>query len=383
MLPLTVAAAAVGLLMAPVMASPIETGDVLAELQDKAMSTLTASSAGNKRSSCNIFNARYRRDWEAFSSQERKDYISAVQCLLTSPSKSDPEFAPGARNRYDDFVAVHINQTTKIHGTGNFLTWHRYFVWAYEEALRNECGYKGSQPYWNWLKYQDDLRKSPVFDGSDTSLSGDGAFLQHNGSVSGAGAIVLPSGDGGGCVTSGPFKNMTVNLGPVNPGMDGLEASPTGKLGYNPRCLSRDMSNYTASTWFTNENMLNITVGAASKSIELFQNELQGRFSDGFLGMHASGHFSVNGEASDLYSSPVDPSFFLHHAMVDRVYWLWQALHLWDAFNIAGTITINNRPASRDALKTDILDLGVNAENRTIDEVLNTIGGSPLCYVYV
>ncbi|UQC90160.1 uncharacterized protein CLUP02_15690 [Colletotrichum lupini] len=383
MLPLTIAAAAVGLLMAPVMASPIETGDVLAELQVKAMSALTASSAGNKRSSCNIFNAPDPSSREAFSSQERKDYISAVQCLLTSPSKSDPEFAPGARNRYDDFVAVHINQTTKIHGTGNFLTWHRYFVWAYEEALRNECGYKGSQPYWNWLKYQDDLRKSPVFDGSDTSLSGDGAFLQHNGSVSGAGAIVLPSGDGGGCVTSGPFKNMTVNLGPVHPGMDGLEASPTGKLGYNPRCLSRDLSNYTASTWFTNENMLNITVGAASKSIKLFQNELQGRFSDGFLGMHASGHFSVNGEASDLYSSPVDPSFFLHHAMVDRVYWLWQALHLWDAFNIAGTITINNRPASRDALKTDILDLGVNAENRTIDEVLNTIGGSPLCYVYV
>lgn len=37
--------------------------------------------------------------------------------MLTSPSKSDPEFAPGARNRYDDFVAVHINQTTSIHGT--------------------------------------------------------------------------------------------------------------------------------------------------------------------------------------------------------------------------------------------------------------------------
>ncbi|CCF35465.1 hypothetical protein CH063_07249 [Colletotrichum higginsianum] len=68
--------------------------------------------------------------------------------------------------------------------------------------------------------------------------------------------------------------------------------------------------------------------------------------------------------------------------MVDRVYWLWQALHLWNAFEIAGTITINNRPASRDALKSDVLDLGVNAENRTIDDVLNTIGGSPLCYVY-
>ncbi|OHW98056.1 FAD binding domain-containing protein [Colletotrichum incanum] len=393
--PTTVVTAAVGLLSATVIASPVEPRDVLAELQGRAMSALAESGAGHKRSGCNIFNARYRRDWESFSSEEKKDYINAVQCMLTSPSKSDPEFAPGARNRYDDFVAVHINQTTKIHGTGNFLTWHRYFVWAYEEALRNECGYKGSQPqkifrtgltvmpqYWNWLKNQDDLTKSPVFDGSDFSLSGDGAYVKHNGSVSGAGAIVLPSGNGGGCVTSGPFKNMTVNLGPINPGMDGLEANPNGKLSYNPRCLSRDLNSYTATTWFTNENMINITVGPASQSIELFQNELQGRFADGFLGMHAAGHFTVNGEASDLYSSVVDPSFFLHHAMVDRVYWLWQALHLWNAFEIAGTITINNRPASRDALKSDILDLGVNAENRTIEDVLNTIGGSPLCYVY-
>lgn len=27
-----------------------------------------------------------------------------------------------------------------------FLAWHRYFVWQYEKALREECGYKGYQP---------------------------------------------------------------------------------------------------------------------------------------------------------------------------------------------------------------------------------------------
>ncbi|OLN87556.1 Grixazone synthase 1 [Colletotrichum chlorophyti] len=384
MRPVSIVAAAAGLLSAPVLASPIEPRDVLADLQEQAMAALRDAESGSvsKRGSCNLFNARVRRDWESFSAREKKDYISAVQCMLTSPSKSDPAFAPGARNRYDDFVAVHISQTLTIHGTGNFLTWHRYFVWAYEEALRNECGYKGSQPYWNWMKYQNDLTKSPIFDGSETSLSGDGSYVQHNGSLSGAGAIWLPSGNGGGCVTSGPFTNMTVNLGPVNPGMDGMEASPSGRLGHNPRCLSRDLSAFTASKWFTNANILNITVGEASRTIELFQNELQGRFADGFLGMHAGGHFAVNGEASDLYSSPVDPTFFLHHAMVDRVYWLWQALHLWNAFEIAGTITINNRPASRDTLKSDILDMGVTADNRTIDDVLNTIGGSPLCYIY-
>lgn len=54
---------------------------------------------------------------DLLSTGERKDYVSALQCLLTTPSKSDPSLVPGARNRYDDFAAVHINQTLTIHGT--------------------------------------------------------------------------------------------------------------------------------------------------------------------------------------------------------------------------------------------------------------------------
>lgn len=36
---------------------------------------------------------------------------------MSKPPRSDPNWAPGARNRFDDFVAVHINQTLYIHGT--------------------------------------------------------------------------------------------------------------------------------------------------------------------------------------------------------------------------------------------------------------------------
>ena len=177
---------------------------------------------------------------------------------------------------------------------------------------------------------------------------------------------------------------MTLHLGPVFPAMDGLKAStsPDGPLGYNPRCLSRDLSSYTASTWFTSESLLNATVGDGSASIEIFQNELQGRFSDGFLGMHSSGHFSVGGEASDFFSSINDPSFWFHHSMVDQVYWIWQALHLDQADTIAGTLTILNQPPSRNTSTADIIDLGVNAPSVTIDDVLDTLGESPLCYIY-
>ena len=140
------------------------------------------------------------------NAKERKAYIGAVQCLLASPSRSDPVLVPGAKTRYDDFVAQHINQTGTIHGTGNFLSWHRYFVHGYEKALKEECGYKGSQPYWNWFSHQDDLTKHPIFDGSATSLGGDGEYVKHDGSAGGRGTIKLPSGAGGGCIKEGPLK---------------------------------------------------------------------------------------------------------------------------------------------------------------------------------
>src|SRR4051794_30864747 len=118
------------------------------------------------------------------------------------------------------------------------------------------------------------------------------------------------------------------------------EAASSSPLAWNPRCAKRDLTSYASSTWLTLDNLYNVTLGTASKSIGRFQDELQGRFPDGFLGMHAAGHFAIGGDAGDVFSSPTDPAFFLHHAMIDRVWWLWQALHLNQAKSIAGTITI-------------------------------------------
>ena len=170
------------------------------------------------------------------------------------------------------------------------------------------------------------------------------------------------------------------NLGPVAPGADGIAPNPGPLLSYNPRCLRRDISNYASQTWLTIANILNVTVH--SPDVLTFQNELQGRFADGFLGLHAGAHFVLGGDADDLFASPVDPVFFLHHAMVDRVWWLWQALHYQKAFTVGGTITILNSPPSRNATVNDLIDLGVNAPARTIASVLDTLSDD-LCYIYL
>jgi tyrosinase len=135
--------------------------------------------------------------------------------------------------------------------------------------------------------------------------------------------------------------------------------------------------------YMTAENLMNVTLGDASHSIAAFQDELQGRPADLFVGMHSAGHYVAGGDATDVFASPSDPSFFLHHAMVDRVYWVWQVLHPTIARTLAGTITISNNPPSRDALPTDLLDIGVNGETIQLQEAWDTMGNSPYCYIYV
>ena len=180
------------------------------------------------------------------SRDERLEYIAAVKCLQRLPARTPSSLAPGAKSRFDDFVVTHINQTLTIHYTGNFMPWHRWFVYNYERSLRDECGYDGYQPYWDWPRYASGPQDSPLFDGSDTSLGGNGAYIQHAGPVIvpppgiGGGNISLPAGLGSGFVTTGPFGNMTVNLGPVG-GLNGTEPGPDGGLGYNPRGLKRDL----------------------------------------------------------------------------------------------------------------------------------------------
>jgi hypothetical protein len=49
----------------------------------------------------------------------------------------------------------------------------------------------------------------------------------------------MPTQFGGGCVKSGPFSNMTVNLGPIS--LPNATTGEEGGLAYNPRCLKRDV----------------------------------------------------------------------------------------------------------------------------------------------
>lgn len=216
-------------------------------------------------------------------------------------------------------------------------------------------------------------------------MSGNGAYVSgRNNSLVGGGAISLPPGNGGGCLTSGPFKDMVVNLGPLSPTITGIKPNPQSNgLGYNPRCIKRDIGNFVSTRWGRTVDVADLIL--LHRDIKSFQERMQGDFANGFLGVHSAGHFTIAGDpGGDLFASPGDPAFWLHHAMIDRVWWIWQNLDLGARIeSIAGTITINNRPPSRNGTIDDVLNLGVLApDNISLRDLMSTVE-SPFCYIYL
>lgn len=115
----------------------------LATLNNGSLAKLLATE-NLTRTTCSPSEIVVRREYSHLTDAEKLAYTDAVLCLMDAPTKTPASACPGCRSRYDDFVATHINQTETIHFTGSFLYWHRYYIWAFEQALRDECGYKVS-----------------------------------------------------------------------------------------------------------------------------------------------------------------------------------------------------------------------------------------------
>lgn len=88
---------------------------------------------------------------------------------------------------------------------------------------------------------------------------------------------------------------MTVHLGPNSPAMDGMAASGGTGLQDNPRCLRRDISNFASTRWLKNSDIVNVILN--SSDIATFHRTINGRFDEGFLGIHSAGHFTIGADA--------------------------------------------------------------------------------------
>ena len=261
-----------------------------------------------------------------------------------------------------------------MHDDATFLLWHRHYNWVLEQDLDKICGYKGVFPYWEWGLDCGNIDKSPVFDGSEYSLGSNGAAVK--GSRPALGGV--KAGTGGDCLKSVPFANMTVNIGPIE---------ARDPLAYNPRCFKCDLNDDICRKMASLRNTTEVVL--FTSTVAVFQSAVQGEGVRGDsgkmfgMGIHSGGHFSISGDpGSDFHFSALEPGFYLHHGNIDRLHWIWQNLQWETRQTISGTNTMYNYPPSANAVLTDNMGFEPLHRNITIGATMDTVGGTPLCYVY-
>lgn len=176
------------------------------------------------------------------------------------------------------------------------------------------------------------------------------------------------------------MSTMDPALGiPANPRSDGF--------GYNPRCLRRDVNNF-----FVTQYIREIDVAThiqAHDDILSFETTLQQDTAQAAC-LHSGGHYSIWGDpGGDVYVSPGEPTFWLHHGQLDRHWWMWQNYIETQVANRTqqyqgGTNWMN--PNSAPGHITDPQWLNVVApaglDGTQSTQLVSTTAG-PFCYVYV
>lgn len=109
---------------------------------------------------------------------------------------------------------------------------------------------------------------------------------------------------------------MTIHLGPVGTLLNNIR-NPLA-FAYRPRCLIRDFRPYVTAAQLTAKIVSDLIL--RSPDMLKFQTTVET-----LNNVHSGGHRGIGGDMADLYSSPNDPAFYFHHAMIDRVWTIWQA----------------------------------------------------------
>ncbi|KAI0390786.1 hypothetical protein F5Y17DRAFT_468689 [Xylariaceae sp. FL0594] len=288
-------------------------------------------------------NPHVRIEWDNYSSSDKKAFISAIQCMIKA--KPSGKFT-ASKNRYEDFVRLHQTYAPSIHSdstsvqTHKFLLWHRYYLWAFEQVLRDECGFNRAMPWWDEKKWAGKFSQSTLFT--------DQWF----------GRLTGPSGNSATCLTTGPFAGLTSSLGP-------------GQTTNNPHCVQRAVDErMTADTGVNTYNAC-----LSRTNYPEFHSCVEFSF-------HAQGHNGVGGTMRDKINSPGDPAFFMHHSYVDYVFRKWQNGNISRRTTISGCAANNGcPPLTLDTMVYIGGICGKKCPNLPVRDVLRTLQGH-FCYKY-
>lgn len=99
-------------------------------------------------------------------------------------------------------------------------------------------------------------------------------------------SFCVPNGTGGGCVPDGPFRNLTLHLGPGE------------NVHRNDHCLRRNFHLQSIQNWFSTDEVEG-TLGEGSYFE--FWRRLEGLFEVHRIGLHGAGHLGVGGEYVSVF----------------------------------------------------------------------------------
>jgi len=271
-----------------------------------------------------------RREWRKLKPTERADWIDAVKCLGTMPHNASlvPTFNTtysviGPINEtssyFDDWVYVHMDLNPMIHRSAYFLPWHRAYVKDFEGALRDHCGYKGVQPYWDWtLDANENFANSSFWDPD------------------------LKSGIGG---WGDPNNDYQISDGGFHDFIVSYPAPNRVRRQYGPIVPDWPIPLYETFTPESQLKMVNDYVGTFIGFQAFFQANSHANVHR-IVGGDIQGSCPANAPAGCQLGtkwSPNDPLFILHHSMIDKLWYDWQHANPENYWSFGGGATALTR----------------------------------------
>ncbi|KAH6637845.1 hypothetical protein C7974DRAFT_332540, partial [Boeremia exigua] len=306
-------------------------------------------------------NPAVRKEWRTLTSTEQDNYLRAAVCLRGLP-KEKYAAVDAVTTRLDELVYSHFSLNDEIHFVAGFLPWHRWFVQLHEDLLRTECGFTGTQPYWDWSIDADakSVATSPVFDPA-TGFGGDGQRTASN----------EPGFER--CVVDGPFANTNLTLGMGWPDVN--------ESGNRLHCFTRELNGGLGKD--EDGNLIKGDLQADAYNSKVMNTiYAMDRFADMASMLeglpHAQIHSIIFGDMGPA-TSPNEPLFFLHHANVDRAWAKWQGRNATRLVDYTGKRDqADTIPASID----DTMPIMALGDTEPIVKDYMDIQTGPLCYTY-
>eukprot|EP00835_Amoeboradix_gromovi_P003290 NODE_212_length_14557_cov_0.357103.p2 type:complete len:437 gc:universal NODE_212_length_14557_cov_0.357103:8162-9472(+) len=214
----------------------------------------------------NCSNPRIRKDFRVVQSEGNwSRIVSAYRKMKSS-------------GRITYYAKLHKDIFSTIHNTYTFFTWHRAFLWEFENEIRAIGGNDLTLPYIDWAgeatKYNGQI---------DRSQSNDPYYYAKQ---------------SGQCLTGQIYDSFLLSS-TLNSGT----------------CVSRSTAtSVLVGGWADLDGSI-----INSKDYRSFSDALQ-------YGIHAEVHVRIGGNMAQAIS-PVDPFFFAHHGFIDSTLSIWQFVH--------------------------------------------------------